>query len=493
MENILKKHSKIINIALVVLIGIVPLLAAFNSNLWFDEAYSVGLANQPWGNLFVSAINDVHPVLYYVLLKLYSLICGTSVIALRIFSIIPIVILAIFTATKLKKQFGEKISFYFLIVLLLLPVTMHYGSQIRMYSWAMLFVTLTAFYAYKAFKYNEKKHWIIFVIFSILSAYTHHFALFTIGVINLVLLFYVIRKKKELLKRWFIYGVLQIVLFIPGLIIFIMQSTRVASGFWISVNFPDIFGQIIQFFFQDSITSDNSILKAIPSIFALFIVIYMILRVHKLYIEDKEKIRPATITLSVCGIVVLVTLLVSLVRAVFIPRYMLPMLGLLIFAFAYVLSVEKTRVIKTIILVGLLILTVWNGVCLMQKSYSEENNKPMELIESELQEGDIFVYSNVGPSSSVAIKFKDNKQYFYNAGHWTVEKAYGAFAPQMTTIEDLTEIENHTGRIWVIDDGSSNMYDIMKEMEGTKVLKEVQEFYHPFSGDTFKISLFEKN
>ena len=63
----------------------------------------------------------------------------------------------------------------------------------------------------------------------------------------------------------------------------------------------------------------------------------------------------------------------------------------------------------------------------------------------------------------------------------------------MTTIEDLTEIENHTGRIWVIDDGSSNMYDIMKEMEGTKVLKEVQEFYHPFSGDTFKISLFEKN
>ena len=90
MENILKKHSKIINIALVVLIGIVPLLAAFNSNLWFDEAYSVGLANQPWGNLFVSAINDVHPVLYYVLLKLYSLICGTSVIALRIFSIIDL-------------------------------------------------------------------------------------------------------------------------------------------------------------------------------------------------------------------------------------------------------------------------------------------------------------------------------------------------------------------------------------------------------------------
>ena len=486
MENILKKHSKIINIALVVLSAIIPLLAAFHSNLWFDEAYSVGLANQPWGNLFVSAINDVHPILYYVLLKLYSLVCGTSVIALRIFSVIPIVLLAIFVATKVKKEFGEKVSFYFLLVLLLLPVTMHYGSQIRMYSLSMLFVTVTAFYAYKAFKYNEKRYWIIFAIFSILSAYTHYFALFTIGIINLVLLFYIIRKKKELVKRWFIYGILQIFLYIPGLIIFIMQSTRVASGFWISVNYPDIFGQIIEFFFQDSIVS------GIPSVIGLLVVIYMILRVHKLYIEDKEKIRPVTIALTTCGLVVVITLLISFVRAIFIPRYMLPMLGLFIFAFAYVLSLEKGKIIKILIFLALIVLCVWNGATLLNKSYTEENNKPIELIANELQEGDIFVYSNVGPSSSVAIKFKDNKQYFYNVGHWTVEKAYGAFAPQMTTIEDLTEIENYSGRIWVVDDASTNLYDEIKDMKGTEIIKDKQEFYYPYSGETFKISLFEK-
>ena len=486
MKNFLEKHLNKINIGLIVLITIAPLLLCFNSSLWFDEAYSVGIARQPWGNLFVSTINDVHPVLYYVLLKIYSLIFGTSVIALRIFSVIPIVLLAIFSFVKIRKEFGDKVSFYFNLILLLLPVTMHYGSQIRMYSLAMLFVTITAVYAYLAYKNNKKKDWVIFAISSICSAYTHYFALFTIGIINLVLLFYIIREKKELLKRWFIYGAIQIVCYIPGAVIFIMQSTRVANGFWISVNYPDIITQIIEFFFLDSINS------GLPSIFGLFILIYMILRVHKLYLEDKKKIRPVTVALTVCGIVILVTLLISFKRAVFIPRYMLPMLGLFIFALAYVLSVEKSRIIKIVVVGGLLVLTIWNGVTLWNKSYSEDNEKPIEAIQSEVQPNDIFVYTTIGPSSSVAIDFSNNKQYFYNKDNWTVEKAYGAFAPQMKVVNNLDEIENYTGRIWVIDAGDTNMYDYINDMEGTTVLKEKEEYYHPFSGDTFIISLFEK-
>ena len=171
MKNFIEKHLNKINIVLIVLIAIAPLLLCFNSSLWFDEAYSVGIANQPWGNLFISTINDVHPILYYVLLKIYSLICGTSVIALRIFSVIPIVLLAVFSFVKIRKEFGNKVSFYFNLVLLLLPVTMHYGSQIRMYSLSMLFVTITAVYAYLAYKNNNKKDWIIFAIASIV--HTH--------------------------------------------------------------------------------------------------------------------------------------------------------------------------------------------------------------------------------------------------------------------------------------------------------------------------------
>ena len=70
MKNFIEKHLNKINIGLIVLIAIAPLLLCFNSSLWFDEAYSVGIAKQPWGNLFISTINDVHPILYYVLLRI---------------------------------------------------------------------------------------------------------------------------------------------------------------------------------------------------------------------------------------------------------------------------------------------------------------------------------------------------------------------------------------------------------------------------------------
>ena len=30
------------------------------------------------------------------------------------------------------------------------------------------------------------------------------------------------------------------------------------------------------------------------------------------------------------------------------------------------------------------------------------------------------------------------------------------------------------------------------ELEGTEIIKDKQEFYYPYSGETFKISLFEK-
>lgn len=483
----MEKHIKKLHLGLIALTCLLPLIAVFNSNLWFDEAYSVGLVNQNWGNLIVSGANDVHPILYYIMLKLFTMIFGNQLVVFRIFSLIPIVLLSIFSYTHIRKEFGEKVGMYFSFILLFLPTTLHYSTQIRMYSWIMFFIAVTAFYAYKVFQEIEKKqNWIIFAIFSVLSAYTHYFGLFTIGIINLILIYYIVKKKKEFWKKWFLYAAIQLIAYIPGLLIFLLQSLRVAGGFWISVNYPDIFMQIVEFLFQDTIES------GIPSIFALFVFIYMILRVHSEYIKDKTKIRPVTIALTVCGLVIGVTLLISFVRPIFIPRYMLPMLSLGIFALSYILSKENKKWIKFVISLGLVILSIWNGYTLLNKAYSEENQKPFHLIREEIQEGDIFVYTTIGPSSLVALEFENNAQYFYNKDNWTVEKAYGAFAPQMKCINDLSEIENYHGRVWVIDSGYTNMYDYMKDIEGTKLLKDREKIYHPYSGDDFVISLFEK-
>lgn len=482
-----KDKIKIAHIIMIALTILLPMIGAFIPNIWFDEAYSVGLVNQNWQNFFISAIDDVHPVLYYVLLKIFTMIFGNSMLVYRIFSVIPLIILAIFSYTHIGKKFGEKTGLYFNFILLFLPITIHYATQIRMYAWAMLFVTITAFYAYKAiFDNYDKKNWIIFAIFSVCSAYTHYFGLFTIGIINILMLIYIIKNKRELLKKWFLFGAIQIIAYIPGLIIFLKQSLRVAGGFWISVTYPDIIMQIVEFFFRDIITS------GLPSVFGLFIFIYMILRVHKEYLGNKENIKPVTVSLTVCGLVVLVTLLISLYRPVFIPRYMIPMLTLMIFAFAVILSTEKNKLIKAIICIGLIGLSAYNNYTYLKTAYDQKNQEPIEYIRNEIQDGDIIIYKEIGIGSITAIEFKDNNQYFYNKDNWSVEDAYIAFGPQMKTIRNLEEIEKFSGRIWVLDNKDNYTYNCIKELNGVEEKQEIKEYYHPFSGSYINVSLFEK-
>lgn len=484
-----KNKIEIAHIIVIALTVIIPVIAIFNPNLWFDEAYSVGLAQQGWGNLLVSAIDDVHPILYYVLLKIFTMIFGNTLIVYRLFSLIPLIILSVFSYTHISKKFGEKTGFFFSFILLFLPITLHYATQIRMYTWAMLFVAITAFYAYKAVTEEyDKKNWIIFAIFSVCSAYTHYFGLFTIGIINILMLIYIIKNKKELLKKWFMYGAIQIIAYIPGLLIFLKQSFRVAGGFWISVKYPDIIMQIIEFAFKDNIT------KGLPSIFGFAIFVYMLLRVHREYLKSKEEIKPVTTALLVCGLVILVTLLISLYRAVFIPRYMIPMSPLAIFAFATILGKEDKKWIKAVICIGLIGLSIWNGYLYLKTGYDKRNQEPWEYIRNEIQEGDIIVYKEIGIGSLAAMKFSENEQYFYNKDYWPVEEAYGAFAPQMKTVRDLkSELKDFTGRIWVLDTADNYTYDYLESIENTDLKLEKVNFYAPYCEQEVVISLFEKN
>ena len=114
-----------------------------------------------------------------------------SIIAFRIFSAIPIIILGILGYTHIRKDFGEKQGLIFTLLVFFLPVMAVYTEQIRMYSWAILSVTILAIYAYRIFKGNESnKNIIIFGLSSWFSIYVHYYGLMAAGLINLFLLIF---------------------------------------------------------------------------------------------------------------------------------------------------------------------------------------------------------------------------------------------------------------------------------------------------------------
>ena len=213
MEEKMKIRN--IHIILIIVGTIFFLMGAFHSNIWFDEAYSVCLVRQSLTELIKIASSDVHPVLYYIALKIVAVIFGESIIAFRVFSVLGMVALSILGFTHIRKEFGEKVGILFSFLVIFLPVNLLYSNEIRMYSWAAFSVAVASIYAFKITKYNLKKDWIIFIVFSLISAYLHYFALFTVGVLNIVLLVYILKNNKILLKKWWIAGILQAVLYLP--------------------------------------------------------------------------------------------------------------------------------------------------------------------------------------------------------------------------------------------------------------------------------------
>ena len=60
------KKTKYLHIAIIILGIIFISIPVFHSNLWFDESYSVGMANKSFIDIWNIGSNDVHPILYYV-------------------------------------------------------------------------------------------------------------------------------------------------------------------------------------------------------------------------------------------------------------------------------------------------------------------------------------------------------------------------------------------------------------------------------------------
>ena len=147
-----KDILKYIHIALIILGAIFVLLSNFHTSIWFDESYSVGISAHNVGDIWSIGSNDVHPVLYYIILHFIGLFTNNSILAYRLFSSICVIGIAILGFTHIRKDFGEKTGFIFSFLILFMPISLAYSGEIRMYTLAMLFVTVMAIYAYRIYK-----------------------------------------------------------------------------------------------------------------------------------------------------------------------------------------------------------------------------------------------------------------------------------------------------------------------------------------------------
>lgn len=145
-------------------------LINLNQSLWLDEAISfIAVKNYNFLEIITKfSPGDVHPPLYYLILKLWTALFGYSEIALRF----PSVIFGVLTVFLVYKIGGKKAAFFMAIN----PLAIYYSQEARMYSLETLLVT-GAVYFFLA----KKKFW--FLLFLISAFYTDYLSLFMIPVL----------------------------------------------------------------------------------------------------------------------------------------------------------------------------------------------------------------------------------------------------------------------------------------------------------------------
>ncbi len=262
-----------------------------------------------------------------------------------------------------------------------------------------------------------------------------------------------------------------------------------SNGFWIQIKYPDILFDILTFNYTGMI--ESKILKTSIFIFASIVLIYVAIKIATKRKEDSN-IKVCIWGLIVYFGVIFVSLILSIKTDIFTTRYTIPMIGLLIFAVSYIFSLEKKKWITIILASCIIMLFGINAYKFYLENYNESNQKITKIIDNNIQEDDIFIYREIGVGSIFAIKYPENKQIYFNAYHWTVEDAYKAYAPQMETVEDLSILDNIKGRIIVIDDGSTALYDELKEKQNIQIVKEPEKINSSYKNLNFTISILNK-
>ena len=123
-----KIETKKAHIVIIVVGIIFILLAAFHADIWFDESYSVAIANHSFAEIWNITGHDVHPALYYWMLHIIKLIFGSNVIIYRLFSVLAVAILGILGYTHIRKDFGENVGIIFSFLCYFLPVMSTYSQ-----------------------------------------------------------------------------------------------------------------------------------------------------------------------------------------------------------------------------------------------------------------------------------------------------------------------------------------------------------------------------
>ncbi len=368
-----------------------------------DEYFTRTILLLPVSDIITVTAGDVHPPLYYLILKIAMMMFPGSVTAAKIVSAIPVISILCISHLFFSKEFSSKYSILFNSLLLSFYSVFEFAVEIRMYSWCMLFCMLCCICSYYIIKKGNLKYFLLYVLFAEFGAYSQYWTAFGLAINFILISILCIKKDKKLIRNVLISAVLGVILYLPWASVVIRQVSEVSKGYWIEpVTFKILFG------FFTSIIPMVNVWKFIALLILSLCLKKCISKIHQGNLNASFNliclITPLLLILSA-------TIISLLMQPVFYERYLFPLSIFVIFFITFAYNEFKKH--KTI----LLILTLAGVICTssnIAKSFYKEKNYAQA-------KSDFEALMNEKISDSTVFKFGENIH-----GHipWTLAYLY---------------------------------------------------------------------
>lgn len=210
--------------------GAFSLYIGMKQSVWFDEAYSIMVAQQSVAQIIYLVGVDTHPPLYYVLLHAWGNLFSWDIFALRVLSV-GFYVLSILAAGALAKyMFGRRVALYAILAVAAAPLLMRYGFEIRMYSLASLIGVLATHVLVRTVNETKGRRqmvgWAMYAVLVAMGVYSLYYLvlLWIAHVVWLVARSGGLKKAFEAYKQPWVWAyVSSVVLFLPWLPAFLKQ------------------------------------------------------------------------------------------------------------------------------------------------------------------------------------------------------------------------------------------------------------------------------
>ncbi|MCR5671196.1 MAG: hypothetical protein K6G10_09335 [Butyrivibrio sp.] len=464
-------------------------LLTFSTDIWYDELFSMEFVKRPVSELISLTARDVHPPLYYLILKAFEdfgkaagfVGDGAELLpvesAAKMVSLLPFVIMIIYAMTTVRKHFGMLTAGLFSLAIVVMPQLPEYTTEIRMYSWAMLFVTATLLHSFGLYRHFIKgaPGWDIpdgaaIFVYTAAAAYTHYYAAFCVGII-LGLLFirmlcaYVSRMKGNGDKVSFkavatliICMNLSAVSYIPWASVVLSQVKAVKSNYWIQPVGIRSLGSCVKYIYMGYFFNDVLIYGLSVAMF--LITAALVIRAFLRVLREKDMDAGFSVyAFLILLLEVAVGLAVSaLIRPVFVNRYMLPAFGCLWLSVCIMLGKEiallrkrgfKKQLVPGILTFAMILMMLVTGIQDYKVFRGNEEYRKVQL-------ANMYEYFDTIDPDTIVISNFDQAQallsYYLNRGEKEMDVyLYGAspealmseMLPTLKTIEDPVDIHNY--------------------------------------------------